>query len=77
MAKIVKEKSGNLRKMRKVRAISGKHQGILTYSPNVRILPFLRFNVMTTVSTKMPYQGVRKISVRLGKSQGKVKEDES
>ena len=41
--------------------------------PNVRVLPFLRFNLMISVSTKMPYQEVREISLR----SGKVRKNES
>ena len=37
--------------------------------PNIKVLPFLRFNLMISVSIKMPYQEVREISLRSGKSQ--------
>ena len=42
--------------------------GNLTGCPNVNVLPYLGFNVMTSVSTKIPYQEVRKISLRSGNS---------
>ena len=43
----------------------------------MKVLTFLKFHLMISVSTKMPYQDVREISPRPGKSQGKVREDES
>ena len=46
--------------MRKVREKSGKSQGIETGCLNLNVLPFLRFNLMISVSTKLPYQVVEK-----------------
>ena len=43
---------------------SGESQRILTGCLNVKVLPFLRFNVMISVSTKMLYEEVREISLR-------------
>ena len=60
----VREKSGNLRKKRKVRERSGN----LNRLSESKSLPFLRFNLMTSVSSKMPYQESGEF---LG-SQGKV-----
>ena len=47
--------------------------GNLNRLSNVKVLPSLRFNLMISVTTRMPYQGVREISPRSGKSQGKMK----
>ena len=50
-----------------IRGKSGNSKG----SPNIKVLPFLRFNLMIPVSIKMAYQEVREISLRSGKSQGR------
>ena len=68
-AKIVRKKSGNLKKKWKVREKSGNFKNC----PKVKVLPFLRFNLIISVSTKILYQAVREISLR----SGKVREDES
>ena len=39
--------------------------------PKVKVLPFRRFNLMISVSTRMLYQEVREIPLRSGKSQGR------
>ena len=41
----------------------------------MKVLPFHRFNLKITVSTKMAYDEVREISVRSGKSQGRCKSE--
>ena len=48
-----------------IREMSGNLEGC----PNIKILPFLRFNMMISVSIKMPYQELREISLRSGKSE--------
>ena len=48
-----------------IRKMSGNLKGCL----NIKVLPFLRFNLLISVSIKMPYQEVREISLRSGKSQ--------
>ena len=68
------EKSGNVRK--KKEKSYGKSRGILTGCLNLKVLPLLRFNLMVSVSAKMDCQEVREISLRSGKSQGKVRENE-
>ena len=64
------EKSKNLRKKE-------KSQEILTGCSNLKVLALLRFNLMISVSSKMLYQKVREISLRSGRSQGKVRENKS
>ena len=48
-----------------IRGESGNLKSFL----NIKVLPFLTFNLMISVSTKMPYQDVREHSLRSGKSQ--------
>ena len=67
-----------------IRARSGKvkkgqnSQGkVKEFKKNVEVLPFLTFNLMISVSSKILYQEVGLISLRSGKSQGNLREDES
>ena len=46
--------------------------GTLKGCPNIKVFPFLRFNLMISASTKMPYQEFREISDVREKS-GKMK----
>ena len=64
----IRGKSGYLRK-KEEREKSGNLKG----SPNIKVLLVLRFNLMISVSIKMPHQEVREISLR----SVKVREDES
>ena len=43
--------------------------GNLKGCPNIKVLPFLRFNMMISVSIKAPYQEVRETFLASGKSQ--------
>ena len=52
-----------------IKEMSGNLKGC----PNIKVLPFLRFNLVISVSIKMPYQEVRDISLW----SGKVRKDES
>ena len=53
----IREKSGIMRKKRKVREFEEKEesQGILTGSLNLKVFPPLRFKLMLSVSFKMLY----------------------
>ena len=46
-----------------------ERSGNLKGCPNIKVLPFLRFDLMISVSIKMPYQEVKENSLRSGKSQ--------
>ena len=56
-------------KKRKVKTKSGIEKGC----PNIKLCPFLNFTLIISVSTKIPYQEVKEISLR----PGKVREDKS
>ena len=47
-----------------------------TVCPKVKVLPLLRSNLMIAVSAKMLYQVVMENFLRIGRSQGKVRENE-
>ena len=68
-AKIVREKSENLRKKIESQKKSGSSDRLFER----KVLPFYRFNLMISGSAEMAYQKVREISLRSGKSQGRCK----
>ena len=53
------------------------NQGILSGCLNIKVLPLLRFNLMISGSAKMRYQEVRENYLRSGRSQERVRENES
>ena len=70
---MVREKSGNLKEKEESQ---GKSEN-LTGFPVVKVLPFLRFNFMISVYAKILCQEVMENFLRSGRSQEKVRENES
>ena len=68
----IREKSAEMKMIRAVREKSENSDR--WYEP--KFPPLLSFNLMISVSAKMPYQEARENYLRLGRSQGKVRENE-